>query len=267
MKPNLRLFLIIILGLQLCGCVSDKVQPTVHDIGLGKSDLWLKGDLVLTKRVDRTSGKEQSTMNYRTKDSNTTATSSSDNNDLSSDLNCIVVGVRDVLRDASLITPKEFWEGIGEEKDTLSLSDIFDENYSHPIYNLDLDYLIVAYHQLIRKKSAFSEAVFEGGYSATDGEVAAAVTVDIKHKRIIDATEVDAEYHTLMLHIAFVPFIATEDPKEKPCLITGRRAAEAILQTHETTNALRIAVVAAKANPYSSISPRNPTTMPHPPLR
>jgi len=104
-------------------------------------------------------------------------------------------------------------------------------------------------------ESFFAEMYIEGGFRDLDREIATAVTIDIKDRRVVDAIELEAYRHLVVAHVLVViPMARMNWPKGNPCQMAGRHAGEAIASSLSTTKAPRIAVVAAKTNPYSALS-------------
>lgn len=101
--------------------------------------------------------------------------------------------MRNILKDSIIISPTGFWEAIGTNKDTLNLASLFDERYPLIVNKLDLDYMVIAYHQRIGVESYFMELYYMGVIGDKNEDNASAVTIDMKNKRIIDAIEVDVQ--------------------------------------------------------------------------
>ena len=246
----------------LCGCISG-VQPTVHDLDSEESDASRINNVVLTRRVALDHGTKIITNYSSERTVDVTATSSFGKEHEIANVDCIVSGLRNALKDPIIISPVEFWKTVGADKDTINLTSLFDESYSYVAKVLDLDFIVAAYHQNFDVQSGFIEYIVEGAIAEVNQDIAAAITVDMKNKRVIDTIEVDAEHRRLVGHIIFViPFAVITYPEENPCLMVGRHAAEAISRSLATTKAPRIAVVAAKTNPYFSISAPQPAAMP-----
>jgi hypothetical protein len=117
-----------------------------------------------------------------------------------------------------------------------------------------VDYLVVAYDQMWESISSYMEFLVEGGYFTFDTEVTAAITLDMRTREVIDALESEGSRMLGLAHIfVVVPLVGHRSLKANPCQVAGHHAAEAINAAMEATNAPRIAVVAAKKNPYQAI--------------
>ena len=106
-------------------------------------------------------------------------------------LECFITGLRDVLPDLNITSTGTFWDRVGKQTDTLHLMALFDAEHASAVETLELDFLVLAYHQRIDLESFFMEAIAEGGYSNIDLEVAAAATVDMEKRRMIDAIQIE----------------------------------------------------------------------------
>lgn len=239
-----RIFLILILCSILSGCVRG-IKPEVHSINLEESDASSFNHLVLKKRVvlERTK-KAQQLQGFDEKSVDEIATSRFGKEHEIANVDCILTSLRDVLKTSNIISATEFWEAIGRDIETLSLASLFDEEYSHAADLLNLDYMVIPYHQRFDVKSVFIENIIEGGYVDEDKEVVSAVTVDMKNKSAIDVIEIDVTYATIIGHITPIPFAVYSYPEEDPCKMAGRLAAEAITQSINFNETPRIAVVA-----------------------
>jgi len=213
-------------------------------------------NITITKRV--VLAQEERRINYYSmvdKTSEVTTRSKfGDENDVA-DLKCIVDGIHSVLRSIQIITPAEFWGGLGNDKEVISLGELFEQPYSDALNPLDLDYVVAANNQLVDAENSFVEVLVAGGYSDDDLETSSAVVVDMKAKRIVDAVEVKGWHKKTLLHVYFViPLATIEHPAEEPCQMTGRQVAEAMSQSLTTKNILRIAVVSTIENPYETLA-------------
>ena len=145
----------------------------------------------------------------------------------------------------------------------MHLAALLDAQQAPAVETLELDFLVLAYHQRIDLESFFMEAIVEGGYSNIDLEVAAAVTVDMQNRRMIDAIQVEARHEKYLGHaVVVIPLVGSVHPDEDPCLIAGRHAAAAIPRPPAGDRPLRIAVVASQTNPYVILSAPDPAPRP-----
>jgi hypothetical protein len=246
----------------LYGCITG-VQPTVHGLELDNSDASSINNVVLTRRVVLDHGIKKITNYSSERTVDVTSISSFGKEHEIANVDCIVAGLRNALKDSTIISPVEFWETVGADKDTINLTSLFDESYSYVANVLDLDFVVAAYHQKFDVQSGFIDYIVAGVIIDVNKIIAAAITVDMKNKRVIDAIEVDADHRKGVGHTMFViPFTMIEYPEENPCLMAGRHAAEAIARSLAMDKAPRIAVVAAKTNPYFSMSAPQPAAMP-----
>jgi hypothetical protein len=254
-----RLLRIVFVGAMLCVCFGCAVQPEVHELDVEIMDDLRIENLVLTKRVFLERGKEKSGFYTKEDTVDVIATSKFGKGHDIANLDCIIAGLHDGLEGSSIFSPSEFWKTVGNDKEMLKLAEIFDERYSPALQRLAVDYMVIAYHQRIDLESFFMEAYVAGGVRDLDREVAAALIVDMQSKRVIDAFEVEAYHHKVVGHtLVIIPLARFEYPEEDPCKVAGRRAAEAIARSLTATRAPRIAVVAAKTNPYSALSDPTP---------
>lgn len=246
--------IIIFIGSALGGCVRG-VQPTLHELDLEKSDNSRIRNLVLTQRVVVERGKKKVKIYSSEKTTEVASTSKFGKEHEIANVDCIVTGLQDVLSHVSLISSSAFWETVGKDTDTLHLTSLFDEPHSLAIKQLDLDFLVVAYHQRIDVESFFMEAYVEGGVTDEDRENAAAVIVDVKNERVVGAIEVGGTHLKILAHVVIViPLWTFSYPEEDLCRMAGRISAEEISKNFPRHKAPTIAVVAAKNNPYSAFS-------------
>ena len=204
----------------------------------------LINNLVLTKRVNLERGIRKGGIYSPEKTTDVTATSNFGKEHEIANVECIIAGLSGVFEQSSIITNAQFWESIGEGIDTLNLTLLFDEQYSYALKSLELDYLVVADHQRIDVGSYFHERITDGFFIDEDKEAAATVTIDIKNKRVLNATEIDAGHFKAVGHFLFyIPVALHTYPDEDPCNMAGRIAADAITQSITTGKAPRIAVV------------------------
>jgi len=212
-------------------------------------------NIVLARQVVLESGKKKKSILLSEKTVDVTATSNFGKEHDIANFDCIVAGLRVVRQDPIIIPPSMFWETVGRDKDTLNLTSLFDEPYSRVVKILDLDYMVIAYHQLFDDESVFMEHYAAGLIGDKNRDNAAAVTIDMKNKRVIDAIDVDAENVILVGHtVVIIPFAIIRYPEENPCQLAGRRAAEAISRSLTTNKKPRVVVVAAQMNPYYVLS-------------
>lgn len=253
MLPVTRTFLILILGMILCSCVAG-VKPEVRTRDLKEIDTSLVEDIVLTKRValERTN-KTQQLQGFEEKVVDEVATSRFGKEHKIANVGCIVAGIKDVLKSPSIISATEFWEAIGGDLEMLELASLFEAQYSQAVNLLDMDYMVISYHQRFDVSSHFVENIIEGGYADEDKEVVSAITIDMKSKRIVGVIEIDATHKTIVGHITPIPFAFFTYPDEDPCKMAGRLAAETISRSITKNITPRIGVVAAKTNPYSAL--------------
>lgn len=255
LKLITRLPLIIFISLMICGCFGGAEKPTVHDINPEEYDASRMNNIVLSRKVVLESGKEKKGFFLSEKTVDVTATSNFGKENDIANIDCIVAGLRNVLQDPVIIPPTKFWETVGKNKDTLNLTSLFDERYSHVVKILEIDYMVVAYHQLFDEESVFMEWYAAGLIGDKNRDNAAAVTIDMKNKLVIDAIDVDAENVKAVGHTVFIiPFAIIRYPEESPCQLAGRHAAEAISRSLTTNKEPRIVVVAAQMNPYFVLS-------------
>lgn len=255
MKRYSRLLSKIVLIWIVCGCTG--TLPTrVHNLDLNKLNVAETDDLVLTRRVVLESGQAslRSIYVFGTRYRDVTATSDFGAESEIANVNCMIAGLRDISPDSNIISTADFWKAIGDDVDTINLAELFSGKYAKVINDLNLDYLIIAYQYLIDKDFAFHEDIIHGGYTDTDCEVAAAVSVDMRNKRLISAAEVIAEHVSMKMHILVIPFVGVSQSDERPCVVAGKRVLEGIRQSLGVKTFTRIAVVAATNNPYSSVS-------------
>jgi hypothetical protein len=79
----------------------------------------------------------------------------------------------------------------------------------------------------------------------------AAVVIDVNNKRVNEAIEVDGRhFKPAFIMVLVIPLAGFTCPEEYPCHIAGGRTVEAISQLPTTQKTPRIAVMAAKTNPY-----------------
>jgi hypothetical protein len=170
------------------------------------------------------------------------------------DVGCIVKGLQEVLEDGTIIGPAQFWNSMGQDTETIDLTSLFDEPYSSAIKSLGVDYPVVAYDQMWESESSYMKFVVEGGYTTFDNQVAAAITLDMRTGKVIDALESEGSRTLVLAHIlVVVPLVGHGSLKASPCQVADHHAAEVINAAMQATNAPRIAVVAAKKNPYRAI--------------
>lgn len=249
-----RLLLIVFLDFLLCSCFGG-VQPTVHNLESEKSDDLRMKNIILTRRVVLERGEKTVEIYHSERSIDETASSKFGREDEFTNVDCIVAGLRNVMKNSMIVTPAEFWEGVGVDTEALNLTSLFNEPYSRTATILDLDYIIVAYHQLFDAESIFWEDYITGMIGDRNIETAATVTVDMKEKRVIDATRVDGIHTKAVGHGGlFIPFAIFTYPEESPCQLAGKHAGEAITQSLTTNKIPRIAVVAAEKNPHSILS-------------
>lgn len=240
-----RLLRIVFLGLILSGC-SMAIKPEVDSLDLEELEASLINNLVLTKRVNLERGIRKGGIYSHEKTTDVTATSNFGKEHEIANVECIIAGLSGVFGESSIITNAQFWESIGEGIETLNLALLFDEQYSYALKSLELDYLVVADHQRIDVESSFYERITDGAFIDEDKEAAATVTIDIKNKRVLHATEIDAGHSKAVGHLLFyIPVALHTYPDEDPCNMAGRLAADAITQSITFNKTPRIAVVAA----------------------
>jgi len=236
----------------LCSCSSLPVieQKTgidqIHDLQVT--------NLVLTKRVVLEPDQGERRRYVSQKIVSVTPTSNFGKANEIANLDCVVTGLHEVLQDSAIVTPAEFWGTIGDNIETLELTELFEEHYSPAIGSMNIDYLIVAFHQLIDKYNGFGEYIVFGGVDDINLEIASAVTVDMHAGRIIDATEIVGAYRSMFMHFAYVPVYIHAKREDDPCLMAGRNSAAAISRTHDKNKVPRIAVVTAMKNPYAEVT-------------
>ena len=236
----------------LCSCTS---LPVIEkNAGIDQiPDLQIT-NLVLTRRVVLEPGQGERRRYVSQKIVSVTPTSNFGKANEIANLDCVVTGLHEVLHNSAIVTPAEFWGTIGDNIETLELTEIFEEHYSHVIGGLNIDYLIVAFHQLIDKYNGFGEYIAFGGVDDIDLEIASAVTVDMDTERIIDATEIAGAYRSMFMHFSYVPVYIHAKREDDPCLMAGRDAAAVISRTYDKNTVPRIAVVAAMTNPYTEVT-------------
>jgi hypothetical protein len=244
MFAHTRILLVLVLGMILSGCVGG-IKPEVRSFNLEGSEASLLGHIVLKRRVvlERTT-KTQQLQWFEEKTVDEIATSRFGNEHEIANVDCVVTGLRNVLKNSILVSSDEFWGAIGRDIETLNLSSLFEEQYSHAADLLNLDYLVITYHQRFDVISVFIENLIEGAYRDEDREVVFAVIIDMKSKGVIDAIEINATHNTIVGHITPIPFALFTYPDEDPCNMAGRLAAEAISRSITTNKIPRIAVVA-----------------------
>ena len=256
MAFTIRLLLVAILGLVLCGCARGPSAANESVLNLEKHDTSQINNIVLTKRVVLARGKKKTSFYELEETSDVTATSEFGKENEIANLDCIVAGMHSVLQGERIISPAEFWETVESDNDTLEVGSLFDVPYSRALKTLDIDFIIVAYHQLIDAKTSSFEAIVAGGIFDENRETSAAIVVDVKNKRLIDAVEAEGWHKTAVLHMyVVIPLAMVEYPVEEPCQMVGRHAAETILQSLTTNKAPRIVVVAAANDPYATLAP------------
>ncbi len=264
MSAATRLLLIIIcLGLVPGGCFTRTVRPTVQSLDLEQANPGRINDLVMTQRVVLERRQEKVGRYASEKSVERVSTSRFGKEHDIASLECFITGLRDVLPDLNITSTGTFWDRVGKQTDTLHLMALFDAEHASAVETLELDFLVLAYHQRIDLESFFMEAIAEGGYSNIDLEVAAAATVDMEKRRMIDAIQIEARHETHMGHaVAVIPLGARVRPDEDPCLIAGRHAAAALSGPVSGDRPLRIAVVASTTNPYVILSAPDPAPRP-----
>jgi len=243
-----------ILFLHLTGCIAARA-PTLHQIDLNTPETPELSDIVLTKRVHLEPREKERTFYLSEKHIEEKGGSEFGGEQQVADVGCIIKGLRDVSVRSTIIEPPEFWRRFSHDTATIQLTSLFDEPYSSAIKPLDLDYLVVVYHEIFKSKSAFLEYGVEGLYSYEKTEVAAATILDMHDLNVIGAFEVDGHYSHGVAHMIFVvPLILGESPDKKPCQLAGQRVAEVIRASSGAIKAPRIALVAAKNNPYRALN-------------
>ena len=247
-----RHLLSIIPVLLLCSCTS--LPVTEENAEIDQIPDPQSTDLVLTKRVILEPEKGERRRYVSQNIVSVMPTSNLGKANEVANMDCVVTGIQEILLSTNIVTPAEFWETVGDNRETLRLMEILDEPYLRDIGRLDIDYLIIAFHKLVDKFNGFGEYVALGGVNDINLEVASAVTVDMSNLRIIDATEIAGAYDTLCYHFYFVPVCIFGKPEVDPCKMAGKHAAEVIARAHDENTAPRIAVVAALTNPYTEVT-------------
>jgi hypothetical protein len=254
-----RLLLIAFLGLTLYGCARELGIPNERVLN-SDSDMLNNNqinNIIMTKRVELAHD-EKKTKFYSMVETTSEVTASSnfgEENEIAN-LDCIAAGIRLVLRSVHIIPPAEFWEVIGTDKDMLNLKELFEEPYSRALETLDMDFIVVAYHQLIDVENAAMELFIVGLIGDADLETSSAVVIDMKNKRLIDAVEVNGWHKKVFAHFyVVIPLAKIEHPAEDICQMVGRQAAEVMSQSLTRNKVIRIGVVAAAENPYPIIAP------------
>jgi hypothetical protein len=244
---------LVILVLLMSGCIG-RYQPTLHEKDLKTHASFDLTDVVLTKNVVLERVEKRRVFFLSEKYLEVAGGSAFGDEGEPADVGCVVKGMQEALDAGTIIAPAEFWRSIGQHTETIDLISLFDEPYLSTIKSLGVDYLVVAYDQMWESESSYMEFVVEGGYFTADTEVTAAITLDMRTRKVIDALESEGSRMLALAHIfVVVPLVGHGSLKANPCQVAGHHAAEAINAAMEATNAPRIAIVAAKKNPYRTI--------------
>lgn len=263
-KPGALALLTISAVLSLpSGCMhfSRDEEPVVESLVFPESGEFTEPDVMLTRRVVLERGSAPSKSLFGDKSADVTATSHFGKEHEVADISCVVAGISETLKQPRIIASEEFWQAAKASGETLRLPCLLDTQCSSVIEDLQLDFVIAAYHQRINVYSFAGEAIVEGGIRTEDRETAAVVTVATKAGRTVDAAQITGRHHRIFYHGIMI-LSGTISPSEDPCVLAGKRAGEVISKMSPGNSSPRIAVLATANNPYaasvtSSIEPES----------
>jgi len=246
----------------LGGCIS--AAPTKTHVDTPSPDILDDSHfsrIVISKRVALLRGKEETSGGFviarDKKYEDVTASSNFGLENEFANVDCIVEGMEEITRKITIIHPNEFWDSLGADVEALSLTSLFAEPNHQNMSALNLDYLVIVYHQIIDASSVAGDNIAVGIYGEEDREIASAVTVDIGRMQIIDAIELEGSHHQVFGHIIIVPLIMIGHPEEEICNMIGKHTAKIISKSQKYNRQPRVAIIIAKDNPYASIKIEN----------
>ena len=249
-----RLLSIIPAVMLLCSCFGGLEKPAVRDIEPDDSYNTRMHNISLSKNVVMEGAKAERGY-YFSKTVDVMATSKFGKHGEIADLGCVADGIHIEAQDATIIPAREFWRRLNSDTNSLNISDLVDGQYAHILGELGIDYLAVAFHQLVDKEFYFQEFITVGIITDTNYEYASIAVIDISKHDVVGAIEVDAEHVEGLAHTLFViPIAVSRHPDEDLCQLIGRHAGKAVIQSSQQGQSPIILILAAEDNPYYILS-------------
>ena len=165
------------------------------------------------------------------------------------DLSCVINGIRRNFPEVDIVPTEIFWGRVAEQSESVELTELFTSPASSRWQELQMDVLIVAFHQIIDVERFYGEIIFIGAYHDIDRETAAFLAIDLWNKKVFHASEAVFEDNDGVGHYLFFPYAVETIASSDVCSMVGE-AAGAAISNASLKSAPRVVVVAARDNPY-----------------
>jgi len=247
---NPKILIPIVLGTCLIfhGCAI--APPKIQD---SDPDIQSAADVIMARRVQLPKGFKSYWIIIN---GGETYTSSFGKDGETPNLDCVVSGIREVISEATIIYPSEFWKYVEEDIEFLPLSHLLEDRNSDINKLLALDYVIIVNHQK-EINCLMTEMLLQGSTDCSSHETVNATVVDMNSKHVIEKSQITYEDKWGFGHALIIPIWTSKHPAET-CKLAGQHAAESILRSQPTNKAPRIAVVAGANNFMDVKFLRNP---------
>lgn len=247
-----RLAALAIAGLSLTGCFGglESEEPNVATIQEERLILASLPDVPLVRRVDLTMSPEE--MRVGTKDQPIKGVSSKfgEAGEVA-DLSCVIDGLRRALPRSEIVPAERFWATVVGEGEEVRLPALFEPPLAARWHDLDVAFLVAAYHRELDTSEGLFSYVLASGYSHSSHQVAAEVTVDVPNQTALGATRAKADELGIYGHVLVYPVIASESAASEPCELMGERSGAVILANSASVSP-RVLILAAGRNPYNA---------------
>ena len=173
------------------------------------------------------------------------------------DLTCVIDGLQRALPEAKVVSTATFWETVAPATPRLALAQLLKPPWSTRLASLELDYLVVAYHQIADKKSGLVVIIGQAVLVNEDLETAAVIAVDLRKRQVTHASRAIFEDDDTAGLLLVIPIVIDTIATSDPCEMIGTQAGAAIGEG-DVDLAPRMTVVAAASDPYTATMTSKP---------
>ena len=167
------------------------------------------------------------------------------------DLDCVVDGLKSVLPESEIVPAERFWARVVGDGEEVRLPALFEPPLASRWYDLDVDFLVAAYHHELDAEGKFHTLLFMSLYGDASRQMAAGVTVDVPNQTTLNAARAMASEDGTYGHVFMYPIVVTKSAASEPCEVIGEVSAAAISE-HSGARRPRVLVLAAGADPYAA---------------
>ena len=224
---NTRTAILCVPWIQGCVAVVDK-DPEYSEIELQNLTLTNPPEITLVRRVIPEHSTKKAGFYVDLGQIEEISSSDFGGPDDIADLSCAIDGIRKSLPEVDIVPTEMFWERVAAQKEAMDLSELLTSPTSRRWEELRVDFLVVAYHQIVDVEEFFTEVVLFGGYRKESLETAAILVFDLRNQKIVHASKVifeDEDGYARQLFVFTIGYVSTAT--SDPCNVAGEQAGAA----------------------------------------